>query len=291
MKKRFLRFWGAFLAAAVLLGSAASATSADSPEKQPEGPGGETGEGGGFVTEEPDVPEVPLPSADILPEASVSGRTVSAAVSESQFLEALEEVAGGEAVRVTVRVRSAGETDDVEAALPKEALRAMAEQSEAELHVETPAGRVTLPNQAVAASAAAGGEDVRLHLTALPAEDGAGLLEGMDVEEARIRGGSVTAVRITSGGENVSQWDGGPVTLYLPAGDGGFEVGCGYTVYQISETGDIDSYTGQCILLDGEVRIALTAGGPGIFVVLPGAVAENLGGTDPAIVVSPLFQA
>lgn len=95
------------------------------------------------------------------------------------------------------------------------------------------------PFDSIAADAR--GDDITFNIELKSFDFGMDLLEeafgaGMDIAAERVRGGSVAEVRILSGGENITSWDGGAIFLDLPAGSGDFEEGKGYRVSRSAPT-------------------------------------------------------
>lgn len=147
------------------------------------------------------------------------------------------------------------------------------------------------PFDSIAADAR--GDDITFNIELKSFDFGMDLLEeafgaGMDIAAERVRGGSVAEVRILSGGENITSWDGGAIFLDLPAGSGDFEKGKGYRVIQISAGKSESEHTGRCWIGGEDVYVGISITHLSAFVVLSGAVEEGMGAEFIAVVESPL---
>ena len=245
---------------------------------------------------EEDVPLIEFPTADIAAEVTVDETgSAAAALSAEQLLGAVASVLSGDAVRITVTAASGGENvSAVSAAVPKTALQAVAEQTDAEVEVVTDIGRMTLTNAAIASIVEkAGGEDVTFSMSQRPAELGMELLSevlgaGEDISEARIQSGSVTEIDILSGGERITSWDGGAAALHLPVGSGLFEQNKGYRVIQISADKSRTEHVGRCVMGDKGLHVEISITHLSTFVVLADAVEEDMGAEPVLMAMSPL---
>lgn len=258
-------------------------------------PSQERGEDNSITIDDADVPLLELPTAEITSEAVVDGNgTAVVTVTAEQMLAAVETVANGEAVRITVAPTGTEGADSVSATMPKEALQAVVEQTDAELAIVTDAGQMTLPNAAIASIVEkAEGEDVTFNMARQVVEYGKELLEeilgtSMDISEERILGGSVTEVNILSGGRNITNWGGGAASLTLPTGKGLFEEGKGYTVLQISADKSRTEHVGRCVMGAKGLHVEISITHLSTFVVLAEAVEENVGIGSTPLVASPL---
>lgn len=244
---------------------------------------------------EEDVPLIEFPTADIAAEVTVDETgSAAAALSAEQLLGAVASVLSGDAVRITVTAASGGENvSAVSAAVPKTALQAVAEQTDAEVEVVTDIGRMTLTNAAIASIVEkAGGEDVTFSMSQQPAELGMELLSevlgaGEDIS-ARIQSGSVTEIDILSGGERITSWDGGAAALHLPVGSGLFEQNKGYRVIQISADKSRTEHVGRCVMGDKGLHVEISITHLSTFVVLADAVEEDMGAEPVLMAMSPL---
>lgn len=258
-----------------------------------------------FDIEEDGVPLIEFPTAGVAAEVTVDQDGIAAVhVGAEQLLEAVGSVVSGDAVRITVTATAAPNPANdgatvkaVSAAMSKEALRAVAERTDAEMDVITDVCRIALPNAAIASIVEkSGGEDVTFTMDQKTAGYGRDLLREvlgteMDIAEDRIRGGSVTELGILSGGENITSWDGGAITLELPIGSGGFEEGKGYRVIQISADKSETDHTGFCVTDDTGLRVQISITHLSAFVVLAGAVEEDIDTESVPMVASPLAAA
>lgn len=241
--------------------------------------------------DDPDVPLVELPTTPVEVEAAVDeSGAATVEVSASDLLAAVDAVNSEGTMRVSVTAKGADNASKVTAVLPKEALKAVAEQTSAELQVESAAGQVTLPNAVLASVVeAAGGDSVSVVVSAQTSAQAQTLLNGkVDVDAAKISAGSVVEVSITSGSTAVTELSGGSATVALPVGSGDFQEGMSYTVYQVDADGNVHALVGQCMMVNGQLRVVLNVNRLGTFVVLPDAVANSTAVVSHNVVVSPL---
>lgn len=278
MKKKFPRFLAMSLIAALLCSSVVFA--APSPGRED------------IEIDDPDVPLVEIPTTTVETEAAVSeDGTATVTVTADELLAAAAAVNEEGSVRITVTAAGAEDAAKVTAVLPKEALRAVAGQTDADLHVDTAAGQVTLPNAALASIAeAAGGSDVSVAVETQSAERGAVLLEGkVDVDPALVEAGTVVEVSVTSGDAVISSWEGGAATLDLPVSSEQFQAGMQYTTHRVTPTGEVQTLVGVCMEVNGKLCIRLIVDGLGTFVVLPEAAADAaVAAAGTGMVMSPL---
>lgn len=249
-----------------------------------------------------DVPLVELPTAKVEAEATVTeDGTADVKVSEEQIRNAIESVTKGDAARISIAAKSTAEsgTSAVKTAVPKQALAAVVEQTDAELEIVTDAGELTLPKAALSAILEkAGGEDVTFKMERKAPEAAKEQLQAAlgatmsGITEESLQGGSVTEINVLSGDKSID-WGGGEVALELPIGSGQYEAGKGYRIIQINADGTVTEYTGRCVMgSDGQLHLEISVTQPGTFVVLAGAVEEDMGGTSPVpMVASPLAAA
>lgn len=249
-----------------------------------------------------DVPLIELPTAEVVAEVIVDkSGTADVKVEAAKLLEAVESVVSGDAVQIVVAATAASNPANdgtavsaVKAVMPKEALKAVAEQTDVEVAVVTDVGQMTLPHAALASIVGkAGDEDVTFTMSKKSVDTGKELLQevlgsAMDIPEDRIQGGSITEVDILSGGENITSWDGGAVTLELPIGAGEFEQDKGYRVIQISADKSETEHIGRCVADDMGLHVEISITHLSTFVVLAGAVEEDMGPESVPMVQSPL---
>lgn len=241
--------------------------------------------------DDPDVPLVELPTTPVEVEATVDeSGAATVEVSASDLLAAVDAVNSEGTMRVTVTAKGADDASKVTAVLPKEALKAVAEQTSAGLQVDSAVGQVTLPNAVLASVVeAAGGDSVSVVVSAQTSAQAETLLSGkVDVDAAQIAAGSVVEVSITSGDSTITELSGGSATVTLPVGSGDFQEGMSYTVYQVAADGTVQALVGRCMMVNGQLRVVLTVSSLGTFVVLPETAADNTVAVNYDVVVSPL---
>lgn len=249
-----------------------------------------------------DVSLIELPTVDIAAEVTVDQNGTAAVIVDAEkILEAVGSVISGDAVRIMVTATAASNPANdgaavkaVSAAMPKEALKTVVDQTDAEMDVITDVGRIILPNAAIASIVErAGGEDVTFSMDQKTVDFGRDLLQealgtSMDISEARIQGGSVTEIDIFSGGKNITSWEGGAISLDLPIGSGQFELGKGYRVIQISADKSETEHTGRCVMDDMGLHVEISITHLSTFLVLAEAVEEDMGTAPVPMIASPL---
>lgn len=242
-----------------------------------------------------------LPAANIAPGITVDQNGAAAVrVDAEQLLGAVGAVLSGDAVKITIAATAASNPANdgtnavaVSMVMPREALMAVAEQTDVELEIVTDIGQMILPHAAIASIAErAGGEDVTINMSQKTPDYGRDLLQealgaAMDIPEDRIQGGSITEIDILSGDNSITSWDGGAVILELPIGAGGFEQGKGYRVIQISADRSETEHTGLCVEDDTDLHVEISITHLSTFVVLAGAVGEDVR-PEPVPTMSPL---
>lgn len=242
-------------------------------------------------TDTASVPPVEILVTSIGVEADVDeSGAATVEVSSGDLLSAMEEINSEGSVRLSVRAEGADNASKVTTVLPKEALKAVAEQTNAELQVESAAGQVTLPNAVLASVVEdASGDSVRIVVSAQTSAHAQALLDGkVAVDAAQIAAGSVAEVNSTSGSTALTELNGGSATIALPVGSGDFQEGMSYTVYQAGIDGSVNAFVGQCMMVDDQLRVVLTADRLGSFVALPEAAANSTAVESYNMVMSPL---
>lgn len=138
-----------------------------------------------------DIPLLELPTAEISMEALAdSGGEAAVQVSAEQMMEAVESVASGDAVSITIAANGADGASSVSAAIPREALAAAAERTNAEISVVSEIGQVTLSHTAIASIVEqAEDEDITVAMT-------------QTAEETDVK------IDILSGGRSIPDWAG-----------------------------------------------------------------------------------
>lgn len=249
-----------------------------------------------------DVPLIDLPTAVIDPKVTVDeDGNVSAEVDADQIRDAIEAVVDGSAVQAEVIADASDLVDDAAdgssfgVKLPKDALKDFVEQTDADMTVSIiGVGQMVLPHDALAALVeAANGDYIILIMIPRTADVGKEALlgTGMDVAEDLIQKGSTTEVYIISNGEYITRWGGKAITLRLPVGSGLFEVNKGYRVIQISADGSVTEHTGRCGMGVSGLYVQIEITHLSTFVVLPGAVVEDMGPAQIPMTASPLAYA
>lgn len=275
MRRKISRFLAMSLTAALLCSSAVLA--APSPGR------------GEIEIDDLEVPLVEIPAATVEAEAAADeDGAATVTVAAGELLAAAAAVKEEGAVRITVAAAGGEQAAKVTVVLPKEALRAAADQTGAELCIESAAGHVTLPSAALACIiAAAGGSDVSIAVEAQSAERGAALLAGK-VDPALLEAGAVAEVRITSGDAVISDWEGGGAVLDLPVRGEQFRAGMQYAAHRVSPAGEVQTLAGLCVDGDGKLWVRLIVDGLGTFAVLPEAAAGGAAAENAGMVMSPL---
>lgn len=250
-----------------------------------------------------DVPLVELPTVDVVPEIKVDQSGAAAVdVGADKILEAVRSVVNGDAVRIEITAIAASNpandgttVNAVSAVIPKEALKAVVDQTDAEMNIVTDIGRLALPNAVIASIVErAGGDNVFFNMSRKSVEAGKELLQekmgaAMDIAEELLQGAFVTEINIRSGDTSIVNWEGGAATLELPVGSGNFELGKGYRIVQVNADGTVTEHTGRCVMdANGGMYVEISVTQLGAFVVLPEAVEEDMGTAPVPMVASPL---
>lgn len=138
-----------------------------------------------------DIPLLELPTAEISMEVLAdSGGEAAVQVSAEQMMEAVESVASGDAVSITIAANGADGASSVSAAIPRKALAAAAERTNAEISVVSEIGQVTLSHTAIASIVEqAEDEDITVAMT-------------RTAEETNVK------IDILSGGRSIPDWAG-----------------------------------------------------------------------------------
>lgn len=253
-----------------------------------------------------DVPLVELPTVDIVPEVTVDqSGTAIVEVKADQIMDAVKSVIDGDAVRIAITATAAPSAGNdsatvkaVSAVVPKEALKAVVDQTDAEIEIITNVGHITLPDSAIASIVErAGGDNVSFNMNQKPVDVGRDVLQealgtAMNIAEEVIQGASITEINILSGDTSIVSWEGGEASLDLPIGSGQYELGKGYRVVQINADGTVTEHIGRCVLdANGNMYVEISVSQLGTFVVLPEAVEEDMGAAPTPMVASPLAAA
>ena len=246
MKRKLALFMAMLLTMALLCSTAFAA---------PNSPGR-----GDVEIDDPNVPLVEVPEVRIIVDADSNG---VATVSESQILDAVQKVANGEAVRITVVAKN-GTTITW---TPK-SIQAL-KTSGAEIMMVTDDGMAFLADSGLKSY-----------------EDGIALVIKKDRE-------GISVYALNKGVKSYS-WNGEPITLYVPVASGSFTVDSSYAVEQYDENGSkIGTFTGTCVEAEGQLWVVITISGDdlGYFVAKSGAVAMSTAAVSHTEVVSPLAAA
>ena len=98
------------------------------------------------------APLAELPTAEIRMAAiSNSSGAATLQVTEEQLMQAAETVTSGDAVQITIAADSEAGVSSISASMPKKALAAVVDQTDAEMSVVSDLGQITLSNAEIAA--------------------------------------------------------------------------------------------------------------------------------------------
>ena len=132
------------------------------------------------------------------PGATVTGGTASSSVSDSMGEKIVKQAVENESDIVVIEPNMPDTVTSAEVTIPGSTLSQIGEKTDADVTVKTPAGNVTIPNEALEELGSAGGSVV----VSVKAKDS-----------------STVRVEITAGGKSVETVDGG-IKAALPIGDG-----------------------------------------------------------------------
>lgn len=233
--------------------------------------------------EDVDPGDVNLPPVDILTtyiedRVSIDGNgSATVRVASRDLMASVKAVKERGFVRVSVDVKDADDASSMTIVLPKEGLKAVAEQTNADLKVESAVGQVTLSNATLTSVVeAADGDDVSIVVGTQDSSRAQTLLDGrVSVDAGQIAASSVAEVSATSGGTAITKLSGCSATVALPVDSGNFQEGKSYIAYQADADGSVHTLVGQCKRADGRLQVSLPVKRLGTFMVTSKAVANS----------------
>ncbi len=173
--------------------------------------------------------------AVLTPKVTASKGVASVAMGASDMTGAIAEAKENSSVAIVIAPEIIGEARKVSVELLKSSVSSMASETEAALTVETPVGNVTVPNQALAAMAKqAAGKSITISLeavekqTALTAE-----------QQAAVGDNPVYDISITSGGKNISSFE-GDLTVSLPYALEEGQFASAVSVWYLNDAGQLE---------------------------------------------------
>ena len=170
--------------------------------------------------------------AVLSPKVTASNGTAAVAISVSDMNDAIAKAKENESTVITIAPEISGTAKKATINLPSESLMKAAEQTNADITVNTPVGSVTLPNS-VLQSIAAQASDSTVTVS-LAAVDPATLTAE---QQKAIGEMSIYDISILSGNKNVSSFGGGSIIISLPYTLKDGEEASGVTVWYMDEAG------------------------------------------------------
>lgn len=214
--------------------------------------GGQTGkpEQGGSAALRPEVKPDKNGSVQVAVDAAQMKNAIAQAKTEGSTAIVIAPQITGEAVKVTVEV-------------PTQSLKDMVKSTDAALEVETDAGSVSIPNDALEAIAQqAGGSTVTITVEAKKPGD-----VKDQVRASQLEGAAVAAVTITSGKKELTTFDGKALTVTIPVTGAAFAAGETYNVIVLSADGAREIVSGTCVKQNGKLSVQVTTAHLSTFVV------------------------
>jgi uncharacterized repeat protein (TIGR02543 family) len=165
---------------------------------------------------------------------SAANGTASVTVSASDMSTAIKNVKEENSGTLVIAPKITGTAKKVSVELPKTSLSTIAAETNADLEVDTPVGKVTIPNAALASIAAqASGSAVTVSLDTVEATS-------LTVEQQTAAGDNpVYDISIMSGSDYIASFGGGSVTISLPYTLKDGETGENVTVWYLDDAGDL----------------------------------------------------
>lgn len=177
----------------------------------------------------------PSPASTALtPGATASDGTAAVSLSASDMAGAIRDARENGNKSIVIAPEITGTVKRVTVEVPKDSLSALAGQSDVDLIIRTPVGSVTLPNGAVASIASqASGNTVTVSLEAVDASS------LTPAQKEAVGNNPVYDISIMSGGQNISSFSGGGITISLPYTLKDGEDPSGVTVWYLNDAGGL----------------------------------------------------
>lgn len=171
----------------------------------------------------------------LTPRVTAEDGIADVAVGEDEINAAIytTKEAAGSAIAIIPDI--VGDAKKVSVELPKGSLSVMAEETDIDLKVETPVGRLTIPNETVAAIVSqAAGDTVTVTLTLVDRD-------ALNAEQQKAVGDdAVYDISISSGGVQISDLGGNKITISLPYALKDGESADGVTVWYLNDAGELE---------------------------------------------------
>ena len=214
--------------------------------------GGQTGkpEQGGSAVLRPEVKPDKNGSVQVAVDAAQMKNAIAQAKTEGSAAIVIAPQITGDAVKVTVEV-------------PTQSLKDMVKSTDAALEVETDAGSVSIPNDALEAIAQqAGGSSVTITVEAKKPAD-----VRDQVRASQLEGAEVVDVTITSGKKELTTFGGKSLTVTIPVAAAAFAAGETYNVIVLSADGAREIVSGTCVKQNGKLSVQVKTAHLSTFVV------------------------
>lgn len=176
-------------------------------------------------------------STKITPKATESNGKAAVDLALSDIKEAIASAkTSGEAIVIAPKIT--GTAKNVTVSLQKDAISAIAKQTEADITVKTPVGSVTMPNSALSSiSSQAAGSTVTVSLGTV---DTATLTE---TQKSSVGSSSVYDISVLSGSGKITEFGGSELTISLPYTLKDGENASGVTVWYMDTSGTLQKMT------------------------------------------------
>ncbi|ATW27572.1 S-layer homology domain-containing protein [Candidatus Formimonas warabiya] len=191
-----------------------------------------TSSGGGTSTPSSD-------SSTLAPKVTASNGVASASVSASNMTSAIADAKDKDSKAIVIAPEITGTAKKVSVDIPKASISSVASETDADLKIETPVGNITIPNNllsSIASQAAGGSVTVSLEsvntATALSA-----------TQKEAVGGNPVYDISVVSGGNHISDFNGGSVTISLPYTLKADENPAGVMVWYLNDAGELEQIT------------------------------------------------
>lgn len=208
-----------------------------------------------------------------------------ATMTAREITQAIEGAKKEELANIIIEPIVKGSSGNLSLSLPLDSLGDMAKE-ELSLYLNSRQGSMVIAPAALEAIAKqASGIDVRLNVenkeskqeaVRAAAIEALGQATGLrGTAEALLENAAITEITITSGGKEISQFDGQELTLYLPvANEAVYSENQSYKVVVVSGDGRVETITGKCVKRGGQLVVQVAVSHLSTFIVTTEKTAE-----------------